>query len=93
MKLKVVKRNVEDVETDLDLPIYLLYQDELGYHELVKITDKEKIIIKNSRKNVTITVETEFFNEDINYKHFLTTESIFIDEYKDALQYINDRIL
>ena len=68
MKIKVIKREYKEVETDLELPVYLYFQDELCNDELVKITEKEKITITHYYTGFSISVETNFKIEDFNFK-------------------------
>jgi hypothetical protein len=90
MKLKTIKRTNTIIETDLDLPVYLYFQDEFDYDELIKITDKEKITILYEVNKLSIIVETNFIidNNYINNKSNITTEEHFNYVYNQALNQI-----
>ncbi len=93
MKFKYIKRTTEEVEADLELPIYLYFQDELGYDEVVKVTDGKKITVKYELFGINILVETRFSFEALNFDRFLTTEEHFNQVYTEALEYISESIL
>lgn len=92
MKLNVIKREYKEVETDLELPVYLCFQDELFNDELVKITEKEKISIKHDYTGFSISVETIFKIEDFNFESCQTTEKHFNETYLEALKYLSDAV-
>lgn len=93
MKLKVYKSEVKEIETDLDLPIYLYFQDEFCYDELVKVTEKGKITIKYEPNSLSISSERGIKIVDyyIN-KRNLTTEKHFNEAYEEALNYIQNTL-
>jgi len=93
MKLKIIKRECKEVETNLDLPVYLYFQDESCNDELVKITEKEKITIKYDYDRLTISVETNFAIEDLNFERCQTTEKHFNETYREALKQLSDAVL
>lgn len=93
MKFKYIKRTAEEVETDLELPIYLYFQDDLCYDTLIKVTDDKKITIKHELFGINILVETRFSFEALNFERFLTTEEHFNQVYNEALEYISESIL
>lgn len=92
MNLKIVKRAFTEVETDLELPVYLYFQDELGMDELVKITEQEKITIKYSYHSLTILVENNFIVEEWSIKNSLTNEEHFNQVYLEALKELSDSV-
>jgi hypothetical protein len=92
MKLKIIKREYREIETDLELPVYLYFQDELCNDELVKISEKEKITIKYYYNSFSITVETDFHIEDLNFERCLTTEKHFNETYSEALKQLSDSV-
>jgi hypothetical protein len=92
MKLKVIKREYKEVETNLDLPVYLYFQDELCNDELVKITEKEKITVKYDYNILTISVETNFIVEDFIFEGRQTTEKHFKEIYSEALKHLTDAV-
>lgn len=93
MKLKVIKREFKEVETDLELPVYLYFQDELCNDELVKLTEKEKITIKYDYNSFTISVESNYHIEDLNFERHQTTEKHFNETYIEALKQLSDSVI
>jgi hypothetical protein len=92
MKLKVIKRDYKEVETNLELPVYLYFQDELCNDELVKITEKEKITIKYYYNSFTISVESNYTIEDLNFERCQTTEEHFNECYSEALKQLHSAV-
>jgi len=92
MKLKIIKREYKEVETNLELPVYLYFQDELCNDELVKITEKEKITIKYDYNSFIISVEPNFKIEDLNFERYQTTEKHFNETYSEALKQLSDAV-
>lgn len=93
MKLKVLRRENKEVETDLELPVYLYFQDEFSNDEAVKITEKGKVTVKFDFYEVTVSVNTNFFVEEYNVnERNLTTEEHFNELYSSALDYISGKI-
>ena len=89
MKLKVLRRENKEVETDLELPVYLYFQDEFCNDEVVKITEKGKVTVKFGFNDVTISVNTHFFIEEYDVKESnITTEERFNELYLSAVDYI-----
>lgn len=94
MKLKVLKRQTVEVETDLELPVYLYYQDELSNDKFVKLTDKQRIEISYTYGGYSISVESYFSVEDWEiHETNLTTEKHFIECYNEAIKSISDCVL
>jgi hypothetical protein len=85
MKLKIIKRKIETVETDLDFPVYLYFQDEFGQDELVKITEKCKLTIKWDLSSVNISVDYRFYVEEFK-ENAITTKEHFEERYNDAMK-------
>lgn len=92
MKLKIIKREYKEVETNLELPVYLYFQDELCNDELVKITEKEKVTIKYDYNSFVISVETNFKIEDLNFERCQTTEKHFNETYLEALKQLSGAV-
>jgi hypothetical protein len=94
MKLKVFKRQSIEIETDLEFPVYLYFQDELSNDTLIKITEKEKITIKYGYGELSISVESNYFIEDWQVNKInLTNEKHFIDSYQEALKTISECVV
>lgn len=92
MKLKILKLEYKEIETNLDLPVYLYFQDEFCNDELVKITEKEKIVIKYDNDKFSISVERDFQIEDLNFERCQTNEKHFNKIYLEALQQLSDAV-
>lgn len=92
MKLKVIKREFKEVETDLNLPVYLYFQDEICNDELVKITEKEKITIKYDYDGLKISVEETSHIDDLNFERHLTTENHFNETYEEAIKQLSNSV-
>jgi hypothetical protein len=89
MKLKIIKREYQIVETDLDLPIYLYFQDEFNQDELIKITEHGKITIKYDINKLTISVDSDYQIESYMIsERALTHEDHFNRVYQEALEYL-----
>ena len=94
MKLKVLKRQTVEVETNLELPVYLYYQDEFASDKFVKITDKKRIDISYTYGGYSISTESYFSVEDWEIREFnLTTEKHFMESYNEAIKSISDSVL
>ena len=94
MKLKVLRRENKEVETDLELPVYLYFQDEFCNGEVVKITEKGKVTVKFDFVNgVTINVVENYF---VGEQHIdtsnVTTEERFNELYSSAVDYISGKL-
>jgi len=92
MRLKIIKREYKVVETNLELPVYLYFQDGLCNDELVKITEKEKITIKYDYNSFIISVETNFKIEDLDFERWQTTEKHFNEIYSETLKHLSDAV-
>jgi len=88
MKLKIIKRDVKVVETDLEYPVYLYSQDELGNDELIMITDEFQIKVKYDYGSLFIEKSKSFPIEEHFIKNNLTSEEHFIGIYNEALKSI-----
>lgn len=86
-KLKLTKRTIEDVDTDYELPVYLYFQDEDGQDELIKITEKENISIKQNFFGYDIKVSNlKYLIDDIEVlKKAITTKQHFDSALEYAL--------
>lgn len=94
MKLKVLKRQNVEIETDLELPVYLYFQDELSYDKVVKITENERVEISYTYGGLSISTEHNFFVEDWEIsKTNLTTEKHFLEIYNEALKSFSECVL
>lgn len=83
-KLKTIQRSITEKETDIDLPIYLYYQDEDCKDEYVKWDGKEQTIIKNTWFGYTISKTTEpLYIEEYQLSNLCTQ-----NQFEEALSYI-----
>ena len=93
MKLKVLRRENKEVLTDLELPVYLYFQDEFCNDEVVKITERAKITVKFLYYGVTIIVDENYFVEDFEVdERNLTNEKHFNELYSSAMDYLNNKL-
>jgi hypothetical protein len=94
MKLKKYKREVEIVETDISLPVYLHYQDEACNDEYIKITEKYKITLENGYNHFSITVvaSEDGFPIEEGFENSLTTEEEFNSHYRGAKVMLNKAV-
>ena len=93
-KVKVVTREVKEKELNLEYPIFLYFQDELCYDELVAILDEKcKITVKYDTFGFIVTYEHKFWIDDglINERNF-TTKKHFNEVYKDAMKFIGNKL-
>jgi hypothetical protein len=88
MKLKIIKRKTETVETDIELPVYLYFQDEFCNDELVKITDKCKIAVKWDTSSVTISIDYRYYIDEFKLNS-ITTKEHFDERYNDAIKQLS----
>lgn len=56
-KLKTVEFKRMEVETDLEYPVYLYFQDEMCYDEYRKIESDKITILKSNYRGFEISVE------------------------------------
>ena len=92
MKLIVRKREYKDVETNIELPVYLYFQDESCNDEYVKLTETEKITIKYNYNAFTISVDPDYYMEDINVERHLTDKADFDEAYMNAITQLKKSI-
>ena len=94
MKLKVIKRENKEVETDLEFPVFLYFQDEFCNDEVVKITERAKITVKfDFIHGVTINVDEKYFVEEHHVNKInLTSEEHFNELYSSAMDYLNNKL-
>ena len=87
MKVKVKELTTVEKELDLEYPIYLYYQSELGEDEVIKVMPKYKISVFFTLFGVKIKQEKHYNNytehEILNNQ---TTEEHFEDSFEEALQ-------
>ncbi len=86
MKLKTIKRQITEVETDIDLPAYLYFQDEMCNDELVMITEKHQIKVKWDFHSLIIEKSEGFAIEEHHLKNNLTTKEHFMEMYNEAVK-------
>ena len=93
-KVKVVTREVKEKELNLEYPIFLYFQDELCYDELVAILDEKcKITVKYDVFEFTIKYENKFkLEEYLVIEKNLTTKKHFDEAYKEAIKIINSKV-
>ncbi len=89
MKLKIIKRQITEVETDIDLPVYLYFQDELCNDELIMITENYQLKVKYSYCSLVIEKSESLPIEEHCIEHNLTTREHFMEVYNEALQSVS----
>ena len=92
MKLKAIKRESTEFETELDLPVYLYFQDEFGNDELVMITEKYQISVKYDYGSVLIEKSRTHPVEENYLKNNTTTKEHFMEIYNEALKSFIDTL-
>jgi len=86
MKLKTTERIVTEKETDIDLPIYLYYQDEGCNDQYIKWDGKTQINIEHSYFGFKIELyNSPLYIEDYQLKN-LTTEEQFNEAFEEAFE-------
>lgn len=89
MKVKVIERSYKEVETDIELPVYLYFQDELCNDQLVAITDEGRLEIKFTYGSLIIEKSAVKAVEEHHLKNNLTTKEHFMEVYREALRNIS----
>ena len=94
MKVKVVTREVKETELDIEYPVYLYFQDEWCYDELIAIIDERcKITVKEDTFGFNINYETKFIVEDhLLYEKNITTKEHFDHVYREAMLGMNYKL-
>jgi hypothetical protein len=92
MKLKTIKREFKEIETDLELPVYLYFQDELCNDELIMITDEYQLKVKYSYRSLVIEKSESLAIEEQYVQHNLTTKEHFLEIYNEALKSVSDAL-
>jgi hypothetical protein len=92
MKLKTIKRDFKEIETDLELPVYLYFQDELCNDELIMITDEYQLKVKYSYRSLVIEKSESLPIEEHYVQHNLTTKKHFMEIYNEALKSVSDAL-
>jgi len=92
MKLKTIKREFKEIETDLELPVYLYFQDELCNDELIMITDEYQLKVKYSYRSLVIEKSESLPIEEHYVQHSLTTKEHFMEIYNEALKSVSDAL-
>lgn len=91
--LHVVEFERKEIDSNLEFPVYLYYQDELCYDELVMITEMEKITVKRDQSRFKIEVD---YNYQIDAWRIsgdsITTKKHFDETMKEAMDNINNII-
>jgi hypothetical protein len=86
MKLKYIEHSSEEVETDLDLPVYFYFQDELCNDELVMIAQNKAIIVKNSMFGNSIKERKSYHLMKHYLRDNVTTKEHFDMTFKEVLE-------
>lgn len=92
MKLKTIKREFKEIETDLELPVYLYFQDELCNDELIMITDEYQLKVKYSYCSLVIEKSKSLPIEEHYSQNNLTTKEHFMEIYNEALKSVSEAL-
>jgi len=85
MKLKIVEFNRVEKETEIDLPIYLSFQDEDCNDELIMVDEKYQITIKHNHFGYDIKKTCLVMNVEEYHLKSLTTKEHFQEMMSFAL--------
>lgn len=94
MKLKYNKTTVEEIETDIELPVYFYYQDtDTGTEEYIKWDGKRSVVLYIDFIQSKILTFKHFpYNLESAIKHSLTTKEIFEREFKYHIETLKERV-
>jgi hypothetical protein len=92
MKLKTIKREFKEIETDIELPVFLYFQDELCNDELIMITDEYQLKVKYSYRSLVIEKSESLAIEEHYVQNNLTTKEHFMEIYNEALKSVSDAL-
>ncbi len=89
MKLKTYSIKREEVETEIELPVYFYLQGELMNDEYIKIDIKGKTSIIREYNSFKIEV---YYKEYSIPEHYITRSLSSEEEFNDALKHAIDSI-
>ena len=94
MKLKYTKTITEEIETDIDLPVYFYYQDvEMGMEEYIKYDGKKSIVLYIDFLDSKIKTLVGFpYNLETAIEYNRTTEENFLKEFKYHIKTVKERV-
>lgn len=94
MKLKYNKTTVEEVETDVDLPVFFYYQDtDTGTEEYIKWDGDRAIVLYVDFLNSKIKTLHYFpYNLESAIERNMTTEENFMEEFKYHIETLKERV-
>ena len=89
MKLKTVEFDRKVTETDIELPVYLYFQDEFCNDELHKIEDDKITIIKTTNNGTEMSIHKH--DGTINPLHLksMTTKEHYDDFFSELMIHFN----
>lgn len=90
MKLKTIKREISEIETELELPVFLYFQDELCNDEVIMIDKDYQLKVKYSYGSLVIEKSESLAIEEHYVQHNLTTKEHFMEVYNEALKSISE---
>lgn len=89
MKLKTRRQKTVEKETDLELPIYLYFQDESCNDEYIKVT--ESSVTKVTQNYFGFTIDISTLGKGVIEEHYLRdicTKKEFDDALYNAIEYL-----
>lgn len=90
MKLTVRRiKEVELVETDLDLPVYLHFQGEMGDEEFVRVDENGTTTVEQGFIHASISLSPDKNVNEWYIKNNLSSEEVFESALSEVLGYIN----
>ena len=94
MKLKYNKTTVEEIETNIELPVYFYYQDtDTGTEEYIKWDGKRSVILYTDFLEMKIKIVPYFpYCLESAIKRSITTKKIFEKEFKYHTKVLNKEV-
>ena len=86
MKLKTIEFTSVEIETDLDLPVYFYFQDELGGEELIMTGEKSHVKVSRGHGGCTFEVLYRPMMVSPHHLKDLSTKEIFDEFFEEAQQ-------
>ncbi len=87
-KVKIIKSEIKEVETNLEYPIYLYFQYEDCHDEYIMVNSNNFVKVKEYYFGFTIEYGTLFNIEEHWLKNNLTEKDFFDECLKEAIEFI-----
>ena len=89
MKLRTYKQKKEHKETDIDLPVYLYFQDEFCNEIYVKVEEKQETTVSYTLFGCEIKVEKSDGSILEHHLDRMTTKEYYEEHLKEVLENIS----